>query len=443
MVRRRTVWALAVLFVVTGAAIAMLSGCLNFQEPHALDYRSVVPPRDVEQRVQKLGNAAEDKRIETSALEGLPAAYVRAVTEYVEAACEALKTEPIKRKKFYHRPRGPRSKVTPYPDDANPVYDRDVIVPIALLPRPEAVKSWSVSAKGRSLGWRTAESVSEHRGSVYGRTLIYEPGTRSKNPQSLPSIPFEAEFYSWDLYVKGPGDDTFFLKLGKLVLEPHYDSPHPAPVDQSAVLRLGEKSGAKLLGEFVTIPACLKNARLRWTTITDDSGTRQFLAYALLDGNGVKRDSHFQKTGDGVLSPYVRPLLCEGHQPKVKQHDELLLPTPLGWPPTYAEWKGDEDAHEEWCLDDWFPAQPDACWVIREAEDSKPLQESFLLMPAAEPSDRPVFFIALFAETEPMRLVKELAALYQVSPDAALNSPETMERLNALYEKVRDFPLSQ
>ena len=64
-------------------------------------------------------------------------------------------------------------------------------------------------------------------------------------------------------------------------------------------------------------------------------------------------------------------------------------------------------------------------------------------MPASEESDRPVFFIALFAETEPKQLIKELAALYKVSADTALNSPETMERLNSLYEKVRDFPLAK
>ena len=138
----------------------------------------------------------------------------------------------------------------------------------------------------------------------------------------------------------------------------------------------------------------------------------------------------------------MRPLICELHQPRIKQHDELLLPTPLGWAPTRQESVSDF-AHEEWCLDDWFPAQPDACWVIREAEDSKPLQESFLLMPASQPSDRPVFFTALFAETEPIQLIKELAALYQVSPDKALNSPETMQRLQDLYEKVRDYPLSK
>ena len=64
------------------------------------------------------------------------------------------------------------------------------------------------------------------------------------------------------------------------------------------------------------------------------------------------------------------------------------------------------------------------------------------LMPASEKSDRPLFFIALFAEPEPKPLIKELvAALYEVSPDKALNSLETMEKLNALSPKVKDFPL--
>jgi hypothetical protein len=61
-------------------------------------------------------------------------------------------------------------------------------------------------------------------------------------------------------------------------------------------------------------------------------------------------------------------------------------------------------------------------------------------MPASERSDRSVFFIALFAETEPKQLIQELAALYKVSADTALDSPETMQRL---YEKVHDFPLGK
>ena len=63
-------------------------------------------------------------------------------------------------------------------------------------------------------------------------------------------------------------------------------------------------------------------------------------------------------------------------------------------------------------------------------------------MPASEKSDRPIFFIALSAEPEPKPLIKKLvAALYKVSPDKALKSLETMEKLNALSPKVKDFPL--
>jgi len=170
--------------------------------------------------------------------------------------------------------------------------------------------------------------------------------------------------------------------------------------------------------------------------------SREFLAYSLIDGNGAKRATTFQDFGSGRLSPYLRPLRCESHQPQIMQHDLLLLPTPIAWPPRSWELKN-INAHEEWCLDDWFPAQQDACWVIRETVESKPLQESFVLMPASEKSDRPVFFISLFAETQPAQLVKELAELYNVADAHALNSPETMERLTSLYEQVRDFPLAK
>ena len=90
-------------------------------------------------------------------------------------------------------------------------------------------------------------------------------------------------------------------------------------------------------------------------------------------------------------------------------------------------------------MDDWFPSQMDAWSVIRETVDAKSLQESFALTPAGDKSDLPVFVIAPFAETEPKQLVYELAALYQVSSEATLNSPDAMRRLEALYEKLRDF----
>lgn len=430
--------------------VALLVGAsctLSCAKPSQSDlaYRQVVPLLDPERRLQPLGSAASDIAFDTSAFDGMPEQYAQHVSAYIDSVCSAIKAEPIQRRRYYDQQRrGDMDPVFAYPDDASPVYDRDAIVPLVMLPRPAVVKAWSASDNARALGWRTEDEALTRRGTVYGRTLAFEAGPRSDNPKWLPTAPFGAKIYSWDLYIEGPGDPLYYAKVGKIVLEPDYGSPGDILIDRSTAMHFGEIGGAKLLGELITVPAFVKNTRLWWTSIGNGSETRRGLAYALLDGNGAARwhpAAIASRPVNERVPPYVRPLICKQHQPKIKQHDELLLPVPLGWAPNRWEWNLEQNANEEWCLDDWFPAQADACWVIREAEDSQPFKESFLLMPARTPSDRPVFFIALFAETEPKQLVEELAALYQVSPDEALNSPETMERLNALYEAVRDFPL--
>jgi hypothetical protein len=284
----------------------------------------------------------------------------------------------------------------------------------------------------------------EHIGSVYGRTLIFEPGKLSKEPNSLPAVPLASKIPSAGDYVREFSSNmSFFLPLQKVVFDPFFEGTSSTFSHCSDDLHLGEEGGAKLLGELTTVPAYLTNTRLLWVSCGNGNSSRQYLAYVLVDGNGAKRAKRFQNLGMGNVSPYVRPLTCELHQPRIKQHDLLLLPNPLGWVPRRAKEINNQESSEVWCLDDWFPAQKDACWVIRETAESKPLQESFLLMPANEKSDLPVFFVALFAETEPAQLVKELAALYSAPADKALNSPETMERLNLLYKKVRDFPVSE
>lgn len=430
---------LAVLFAASMVGgMLVLSGNRGSAPQQDSSYKQVESPRDTERRQERLGDAAEDKLLDLTAFVGMPEPYAVAVSKYVEAIVSTVKADSIKRQRYY---RPGRRRGDGYSDAAIPVYDRDVIVSLALLPRPSAVRKWSASDKARSLGWWTEDKISQHRGSVYGRTLIFEPGKLSTIFVATPPVPFEDD-YDWDL---GFVEAQYMLDLRKVVLSPDYHA-HGGLRDQAADLRLGENDGAKLLGEFITIPAHYQNSRLRWVTLRNDTGIRRCLAYALFDGNGAARPPKDESLKSQKISPHIRPLICERHQPKIKQHDELLLPTPLGWPPTEKDrrqTKLDNIPHEEWCLDEWFPAQKDACWVIREAKDSKPLQESFLLMPANGPSDRPVFFIALFAETEPKQLVQELATLYKVSPDAALNSSETMERLNALYEKVRDFPLAK
>lgn len=433
---------------VWGAGLITLGSCgFTAAQPklsYILAYRQYAPPRDPELRRQKLPNAVQDRKVNLSAFVGMPDPYATAVSKYIEAICSELKVEPIKRQRFYNHTQRVGDPL-PYPDFVTPVADRAVIVPLVVLPRPEVVSKWVNSTAALKSGWRTAPTIRENRGSVFGRTVIFEPGPRSTEPSTLPAAPLGAEIPSWDIYTPDQ-DGSFFRDLMKLVVAPSYQGPENSLSDDADDLHLSETGGGKLLGEFVTVPAHLKNDRLWWTSIQHGSEVRRFLAYSLLDGNGVKRAKRFQTTGAGPISPYVRPLTCKLHQPKTQQHDDLLLPVPLGWPSGREEsekYKVESISHETWCLDDWFPAQPHTCWVVREAEDSKPLQESFLLMPASEKSDRPVFFIALFAETEPKQLIAELATLYQVSPDAALNSPETMERLNSLFEKVRDFPLAE
>lgn len=449
MTLERSILSCALLAALSGGSVLLILNVGRSAEQSELRYKQFVPIQDPERRREPLGSAANDKRVDLTAFAGMPGSYSDIVSEYVESVFSAIKAVPIARRRFFHRASDPTNP-DPYPDEANLIADRDVIVPLVVLPRPDVVRHWSASTEARSSGWLAEDETAKNRGSVYGRTLIFKPGKLSKDPVTVPASPFESWIRSWDLYAIH--DRTFFLDLGKLVVTPSYhnagdksaDLHIGRPKDESADLHVGEKDGAELLGELISVPAYLKNQRLRWVSIRSPTTVNRFLAYSLVDGNGVKRERRFQETKIGPISPYVRPMICNRHQPRIKQHDQLLLPSPLRWPPTkWERMKGDYKAHEEWCLDDWFPAQKEACWVIREAEGSKPLQESFLLMPATEKSDRPVFFIALFAETEPKQLVRELAALYKVSADTALNSPETMERLNSLYEKLRNFPLAK
>lgn len=400
-------------------------------------YEKLPRMHDPERRLNRLASDATEDVLDVSALVGMPIKYRRVLAEYAEGILAAIHATPLTRQRFYNENVPGRSS---YPSSANPVYDKDTTIPIAILPRPDAIRTWSRSSKAQASGWRTRDQALEEPESIYGLSMIFEAGALSKNPITIPAVPFE-QGISLGLFVYG----NCFLKLGKVVTSPTYDAHHDGDLkDETEPLQWGKKGGAKLLGKYLTTSVFPANVRLRWTEIQVGEDSRQFLAYALIDGNGAARDGANHVTSSGI-SCFVRPLTCAQHQPKVQQHDELLLPTPKGWPPNLraaSEVRLDRVPHEEWCLDDWFPAQKDACWVIREAKDSKPLQESFLLMPAREASDRPVFFIALFAETEPRQLVSELAALYKVSSDAALSSPETMQRLNSLYEAVLDFPLA-
>jgi hypothetical protein len=370
-------------------------------------------------------------------------------TAYVQAAFVTLSVEPLRRKRFYsvYSQQNSDPGVPYFPDESKANFDRLAVVPLTILPRPGSVDAWSQSERGRASGWVPLGDASWRGSSVCGSTILFETNSHrlEDEPYGHPAAPLGHKV--WDLLGYGPTQDlnpTFFASTGKLLREPRFMEMN-APFDIADALRIGEENGAKLLAEITTVPVSVENTRLRWVCLNAGAESRQFLAYTLVDGAGAKRLGTYMKHAGGLASPYLRPLRCASHQPRISHHDLLLLPTPITWPSTPDEFMKSKlsGPHEEWCFDDWFPAQPEACWVIREAEDSKPLMESFLLMPAEEPSDRPVFFVAVFAETEPVRLVKELAALYRVSPDEVLESNETMAHLTKLYEQLINFDLSQ
>ena len=405
-------------------------------------YKRMPPIVDPERRTEPLG-VGPDEPLDLTAFAGMPDDYRRVVVNYVETVLDELQTAPLMRERYYHVDRSGGNGDRRFPDDANPMLDQKVPVSLLALPRPDVVHSWVKSKQAREAGWREMEDTLGDAGTVYGRTLIFKAGERSEEPDGLPAAPMGTRIPSWSNYAAALySGRPFFIPSGKIVLQPYFNGRDDRLVDGSRYLRLGEDGGAILLGELVTVPVHLRNQRLRWTSRKVGSRTEQFLAYALIDGNGARRNDlirGFQMSDLGEVSPYLRPLSYNAHQPRINQHDLLLLPVPIGWPPRSGDRVHSQDSYEEWSFDDWFPAQPDACWVIRETADSKPLQESFVLMPAREESELPVFLIVLFAETEPAQLVRELAALHEVEAESLLNSEEEMGRLRRLYEEVSTF----
>ncbi|MEJ7591979.1 MAG: hypothetical protein WKF77_10550 [Planctomycetaceae bacterium] len=405
-------------------------------------YKRMPPVVDPERRTEPIGEAP-DESLDLTALAGLPDDYRQIVVKYVESALDQLQTAPLMRERYYHVDRSGGNGDRRFPDDANPMLDRTVPVSLLILPRPESVRNWVKSTQARKAGWRSMDDALSDPGTVHGRTLFFAAGERSEDPDGLPAAPMGTLIPSWSQYAAAlDSHRSFFLPLGKIVLEPFFNGADNLLLDGSRYLRLGEVGGAKHLGELLTVPLHLENQRLGWASRKVGSSTEQFLAYAVIDGNGARRirlNQTFQMSDLGEVSPYLRPLICEGHQPRINQHDLLLLPVPIGWPPSSRHRVRTQHPHEEWSFDDWFPAQQDACWVIRETAESSPLKEAFVLMPAREESELPAFLIVLFAETEPAHLVRELASLYKVSAESLLTSEEKMGHLRHLYERVSTF----
>lgn len=382
---------------------------------------------------------------DVSALDQFPEAYQYAMSVYLQSVEQELVNFILTRDRYFHLDRSASSSlISIWPDDVNPVLDRKIIVPLIILPRPETVEEWCNSEAGRSAGWRSADDALSNRNPVYGRTLYFEPGDRSGEPAVFPPAPLGATIPQGINFLPvRSSTGTFYRYLEKVVAKSTYDGPYGPLSDETQRLRFGEADGATLLGELQTAPAHFENGRLWWVDSHAGSETRRFLAFALIDGNGGLRTKDlYQQTDPGLVSPYLRPLKCSHHQPRIKQHDLLLMPGPLVWPSTAVEYRkcGLEglESYEMWCLDDWFPAQQDAVWVIRETAESQPLKEAFEPMPAREKSDNPIFLVAVFAETPPAQLLQELAALKGGSAKDVLDSPEKMKELESAYQAVRN-----
>ncbi len=213
MVGNRTLMPVVAFVALTGGGMLVFSGVRRPPAQHDLSYKQIVSPRDTERRQQRLGSDTEDKLVDMTAFAGMPEPYSKATSNYVEAVVSAINAKPIKRQRFYHKKRPSRPDDFPFAGDPNPIYDRDFVIPLVLLPRPTAVRRWSESGKARSLDWRTEDEVSQHPGSVYGRTLVFEPGKLSQIFVPTLAIPFE-DTYHWDL---GYLESQFVLDLRKVV----------------------------------------------------------------------------------------------------------------------------------------------------------------------------------------------------------------------------------
>ena len=236
-------------------------------------YKQLPPVVDPERRTEQLGETWRDEPLDLTAFVGMPDEYRDLVSEYVQTVCREIGASPLMRKRYYHEDRSNDRGKQPndrFPDDTNPIYDRDVVVPLVILPRPEVVNKWTASSEARAIGWRPIRSVFDRVGSVYGRTLIFEPGERSEEPHTLPTAPMGASIPSWNKYVPDLDYNVpFFLLLQKVVVQPFRRSSMESLLNGAEDLRLGEEGGAKLIGELRMVPAYIKNTRVNRVTCTN------------------------------------------------------------------------------------------------------------------------------------------------------------------------------
>jgi hypothetical protein len=346
--------------------------------------------------------------LDRKALVGLPVRYAEQTAAYVGQILKLLDARPYDRTIYVNEQ---KTGMAEFPLDTFAVAKGSVPVELVLLPRPESVRSWLARPQSVEAGWKPAVTATFDKPPYQGKTLLFRRGKLSKNPATTFATPHGTSVNE-GVYAYG----ECFLEAGKLV------TPNPGI---SIELQLGKKGGAVLIADLRTRPAHPDNTRVWLTSLMQDGFQTISVAYALVDGNGGQREQL-----DERVSPFVRPLKCPLHQPKTGPHDLLLLSTPI-------DWKGQPvRPYEDWALDEWFGQQKTGCWVLREAEDSKPLQESFLLLSGSEESVRPPYQIIVFPETPPEQLIRELAAVYRVTENVAKISAESMKELETQFQQL-------
>ena len=227
-------------------------------------------------------------------------------------------------------------------------------------------------------------------------------------------------------------------------------------------LRVGEPGGAVPVASINTTRMAPDNPRVLQVVVEPADGAdpavtgppRSFFAFAMVPGVGLDRG------GDAAagLHRFDKPLDSPAHHPRIGVHSLLRLPNPSpnrgsseagqrrreAWNDEVAPYVhalhpltpeqearktelikqidsplGEQSvgrAYEVLAMDEWFGRQEQKLWALRVGEGSRPLRESFVLVPADAPSNRPLHSLYLFTGWDTDRVARELRKV-QIPPN--------------------------